>query len=74
VDDQIFGRMMTAYLFIAWSFQPLGALFGGVIAERYGPQWVYIVSGTVVGSLLFFARPLFHRIDTAMNEAAASLR
>ncbi len=74
VDDRIFGRMMTAYLFIAWSFQPLGALFGGFIAERFGPQWVYVVSGTVVGSLLFFARPLFHRIDTAMNEAALSAR
>lgn len=68
VDDKIFGRMMTAYLFIAWSFQPLGALFGGVVAERFGPQWVYVVAGTVVGSLLVVARPLFQRIDAAMAE------
>ena len=68
VDDAIFGRMMTAYLFVAWSFQPLGALFGGVIAEAFGPEWVYVVSGTVVASLLFFARPLFRKIDTAMAE------
>ncbi|MGI9608784.1 MAG: MFS transporter [Acidimicrobiia bacterium] len=74
VDDQIFGRMMTAYLFLAWSFQPLGALFGGVIAERFGPQWVYVVSGTVVGSLLIFARPLFHRIDEAMQEGSVPAR
>jgi MFS family permease len=72
VDDRIFGRMMTAYLFLAWSFQPLGALFGGFIAERFGPQWVYVVSGSVVGSLLFFARPLFHRIDSAMAAATTS--
>ncbi len=70
VDDAIFGRMMTAYLFVAWSFQPLGALFGGVIAEAYGPEWVYVIAGTVVGSLLFFARPMFRKIDTAMAELA----
>lgn len=68
VDDKIFGRMMTAYLFLAWSFKPLGALFGGFVAEQFGPHWVYVVSGTVVGSLLFLARPLFQRIDAAMTD------
>lgn len=66
VDDEIFGRMMTAYLVLAWSIQPVGILAGGVIAERFGPEWVYYISGTVVGSLLLFARPLFRRIDVAM--------
>jgi len=66
VDDHIFGRMMTAYLFIAWSIQPLGAVMGGIIAEAYGAQWVYVMGGCVVGSLLFFGRPLFRRVDTAM--------
>jgi MFS family permease len=70
VDDEIFGRMMTAYLFIAWSMQPLGTIAGGVVAEAWGPEWVYIISGSVVGSLLFFARPLFHRINAAMANAA----
>ncbi|NNE94513.1 MAG: MFS transporter [Acidimicrobiales bacterium] len=69
VDDQIFGRMMTAYLFIAWSIQPLGAVVGGLVAQAWGPQWVYVLSGTVVGSLLFVARPLFRRIDQAMAAA-----
>ena len=71
VDDHIFGRMMTAYLFIAWSLQPVGAMIGGVIAERFGPEWVYIMAGTIVGSLLVFARPLFRRVDEAMRAAAA---
>lgn len=66
VDDEIFGRMMTAYLFIAWSMQPLGTISGGVVAERFGPEWVYLIAGSVVGSLLLFARPLFSRIDWAM--------
>ncbi len=66
VPDEVFGRMMTAYLFVAWSFQPLGALLGGAIAERWGPQWVFLLSGIVVGSLLVLGRPLFRSIDRAM--------
>ena len=66
VPDVVFGRMMTAYLFIAWSAQPLGAFIGGVIAEQWGPQWVFVMSGTVVGSLLVLARPMFRAVDTAM--------
>lgn len=69
VSDQVFGRMMTAYLFIAWSMQPFGALLGGVIAEEWGPQWVPLMAAGVVGSLLVLARPLFRAIDTAMAEA-----
>ena len=67
VPDEVFGRMMTAYLFIAWSAQPLGALVGGVIAEAWGSQWVFVMSGTVVGSLLLFARPMFRAVDAAMG-------
>ena len=68
VDDHIFGRMMTAYLFIAWSLQPVGATVGGLIAERWGPEWVYIMAGTIVGSLMVFARPLYRNVNEAMRE------
>ncbi len=70
VPDRVFGRMMTAYLFIAWSMQPLGALLGGVIAERWGPQWVFVLAAVAVGSLLVLARPLFRAVDRAMAEAS----
>lgn len=66
VDDHIFGRMMTAYLFIAWSTQPIGALVGGIIAEAFGTQWVYVMAGCIVGSLLLWAQPLFRRINASM--------
>lgn len=72
VPDEIFGRMMTAYLFIAWGMQPFGALAGGVIAEAFGPEWVYVMSAAVVGSLLFFGRPLFRKVDAAMAEISAT--
>lgn len=74
VPPRIFGRMMTAYLFVAWSFQPLGALLGGVVAERFGPRWVYLVSGAVVGSLLVLGRPMFRALDAAMADQAGSGR
>ena len=41
---------------------------GGIIAERWGPERVYLMAGVIVGSLLLFARPLFRRIDEAMAE------
>ena len=66
VPDEVFGRMMTAYLFIAWGMRPVGALLGGVLAEAAGPQWVWIAASVVVGSLLITARPLFSRVDAAM--------
>ncbi len=72
VPDAIFGRMMTSYLVIAWGTQPLGALTGGVIAESFGPEWVYVMSATVVGSLLLFGRPLFRTVDRALREVPAT--
>ncbi len=70
VPDAIFGRMMTAYLFIAWGMQPFGALTGGIIAEQFGPEWVYLVSAGVVGSLLVLGRPLFRKVDEALESHA----
>lgn len=67
VPDAIFGRMMTAYLFIAWGMQPFGAFAGGVIAEAFGPEWVYAMSAIVVGSLFFFGRPMFRRVNEALR-------
>ncbi len=74
VPKEIFARMMTAYLFVAWGMQPFGALLGGVIAERWGPQWVYVMSGCAVGSLLVLARPMFRAVDSAMAESTGVTR
>lgn len=70
VPDEVFGRMMTAYLFIAWGMRPLGAMLGGVVAEAWGAQWVSIASAVVVGSLLITARPMFRLVDEAMTNDA----
>lgn len=67
VDDRIFGRMMTAYLFIAWSIRPVGAIVGGIIAEQFGTQWVFVMVSAIVASLIVLAAPMFRRIDAAMS-------
>jgi MFS family permease len=66
VPDAVFGRMMTAYLFIAWGLQPIGAVLGGVLAEWWGAEWVFVMSGAGVGSLLVLGRPMFRAVDAAM--------
>ena len=69
VPDEVFGRMMTAYLFISWGMKPVGALIGGMVAEAWGAQWVSVGSAIAVGSLFVLARPMFHRVDAAMQAA-----
>jgi MFS family permease len=69
VPDEVFGRMMTAYLFIAWGLRPVGAMAGGFVAEAWGAHWVSIGSAIVVGSLLVSARPMFRRVDRAMADS-----
>lgn len=69
VPDEVFGRMMTAYLFIAWGMRPLGAMLGGVVAEAWGPQWVSLCAAIVIGSLFVLARPMFRRVDASMAAA-----
>lgn len=70
VPDRVFGRMMTAYLFVAWSMQPLGALGAGLVADRWGADKVFLAAAAIVGSLLVLARPLFARITAAMADPA----
>ena len=67
VPDEIFGRMMTAYLLIGWGMKPIGGMLGGVVAEAWGQQWVYLGSAVAVGSLLLLARPMFRRVNAAMS-------
>lgn len=69
VPDEVFGRMMTAYLFIAWSMNPVGAVVGGAITQRWGAEWVSVMAAMVVGSLLIVGRRLFDGVSLAMSTA-----
>jgi hypothetical protein len=67
VPDQVFGRMMTAYLFIAWGMQPLGALAGGLMARTLGPEWVYLFAAPAMGVVFLRSRPLFSAVARSMT-------
>ena len=59
--------MMTAYLFIAWGVQPLGAVTGGVITRVWGPEWVYRLTVPALVALFIGARPMFAAVTRAMR-------
>ncbi|MEM8904875.1 MAG: MFS transporter [Actinomycetota bacterium] len=65
VPDEVFGRMMTAYLFIAWGVTPLGALTGGIVAESIGVEWVFLLQAPATLLLYLGARPLFRAVEDA---------
>jgi hypothetical protein len=46
----------ASYRLFAWGSQPLGALLGGVIAELWGLQAVFILAGGLTASLVVALR------------------
>ena len=68
VPDELFGRMMTAYLFVAWGVTPIGALLGGATAEALGVEWVFLLQGPAMVLLYLAARPLFRVVDEVTRD------
>jgi MFS family permease len=51
VPDHLLGRLNATYRLLAWGTMPIGALFGGVVAELVGVQQTFVVCG-VLGLVL----------------------
>ncbi len=64
--DHLLGRMNATYRLLAWGTMPIGAAFGGVVAELLGIQAVFI-AGAVIIALLLLARLVV--TDEAMSSA-----
>jgi drug/metabolite transporter superfamily protein YnfA len=47
VPDALRGRVMAAYALVFIGFSPIGQLFGGMVASRFGVEWA-IGGGAVV--------------------------
>jgi MFS family permease len=58
VPDSFRGRVMAAYALVFIGFSPIGQLFGGMVASRFGVQWA-IGGGAVV--MLAYAAWAFSR-------------
>jgi MFS family permease len=68
VPDALLGRLNASYRLLAWGSQPIGALLGGLIGQLLGLQAVFLLSGVVVGLLLFLRRVV---TDRAIADAEA---
>ncbi len=71
VPPDLFGRMMTAYLLVAWGTMPFGSMFGGFIGRLWGPESVYVIAGIGTAVLLIVLRPMLAGINAAMAEDQA---
>jgi MFS family permease len=68
VPDQMLGRVNAGYRLFAWGSMPIGALLGGVIAQAFGLEAVFILGALMTLALLGF-RPVL----TERSLAAAEL-
>lgn len=76
VPAELLGRVSSAQTLITWGVQPVGALLGGLVADRFGlvaPWYVAIALRTAVG--LLAVRPLrahFAAAASTVRSAAES--
>jgi MFS family permease len=54
--DALLGRMNATYRLFAWGTQPIGALLGGIVAELFGLEAVFVLAAVLVGGLVFARR------------------
>ncbi len=69
VPDALFGRMMSAYLFVAWGLQPVGSALAGIVAREIGVEWVFIPIAPIMVVGVVVARPLWRRVDAVFEES-----
>ncbi|GAA1298799.1 MFS transporter [Pseudonocardia xinjiangensis] len=58
VPDDLRGRVNSAYRMIGWGLIPLGALAGGLVAEKVGLRAPYPIAGAIRGLALLGALPV----------------
>jgi MFS family permease len=58
VPDSFRGRVMAAYALVFIGFSPIGQLFGGMVASRFGVQWA--IGGGAVVMLAYSAWAFSH--------------
>jgi MFS family permease len=54
--DALLGRMNATYRLFAWGTQPLGALLGGLVAEWFGLETVFVLAAALVAVLVLARR------------------
>jgi MFS family permease len=54
--DRLRGRVMSAYSMMFMGMAPLGAMYGGALAERIGAPWTVAIGGfgSLIGAAIFW--------------------
>ncbi|MEI8238617.1 MAG: MFS transporter [Actinomycetota bacterium] len=74
VPDHLFGRVNAVYRWFSWGAMPIGALLGGLIAQRWGLRAPYFFGAGVVflAYLLVIARVTERAITDALPATVSS--
>jgi predicted MFS family arabinose efflux permease len=75
IPPHLFGRVQGAYRTVVWGAIPLGAIVGGVLADRVGIRPVLVVDGlgSLVGAVFMARLARQHRDLLADGHAAAAV-
>jgi len=69
VPAELLGRVNSVYKFLGWGLAPLGALAGGLVADRFGLRAPFPIAGVIRGVALLTALPV---LLTASRAALAN--
>ncbi|QCB94830.1 MFS transporter [Cellulomonas shaoxiangyii] len=71
--DHLLGRLNSAYRLLAWGTMPVGALLGGLVAQRVGLVWVFAVA-TALDLVLLLCLPVLRErhLRAAEREAGTA--
>ena len=65
VPDELLGRVNSAYRFFGWGAMPLGALLGGLVADRTNLHVPFLAGGTLMIAATLAAAPTLRTIHTS---------
>lgn len=70
VPDELLGRVMSSYRFIAYGSMPIGAMAGGAVAHSFGLRVPYLAGAGAVMGLLFYLARVLRGADLALTGTA----
>ncbi len=68
VPDHLLGRVNSAYRFFGWGAMPLGALLGGLIADKANLHVPFVAGGTLMIAVTLAAAPFLRVIDATFPD------
>jgi MFS family permease len=70
IPDRLLGRVIGAFRLFSYGSVPLGALFGGAVASRFGLPAPFLVAGVTLPVMALLALPFVNRRTVAHALAA----